>query len=426
MPRLILNLGTPQECQIELAPGSTRLGRSPDNDFSIEHGSISASHCQITVDDGSVRVLDLGSTNGTFIDSNPTQEGLLRSGQTLKLGDIELLFDGDTPEELIAAAAMPAPAPAPIPIPPPIPEAPPLPDGPLVCSNHRKSEARFQCKGCRTLFCSLCVTTRRADGAQRKFCRTCGAECEWLSAALLYRPVEEKSFRELLPQAFKYPFQGDGWVLMVTGTIFYMFVDFVIQAGSFAYFAKGALLVVSIFAYGYMFAYQLRIIAATVEGRDEMPDWPDFSGMEDVARPFFQALATIVVCFLPGGIALFVFRDQEWGRAAAMTIFAMGGLYLPMSFLAVALFDAVEVLNPLFIIPSILRVLQEYLVACGLLVAIVVIHIIVSFVLERYVPIMGVSGAISGFIGLYFLTVEMRILGLLYRTQQDSLGWFKH
>src|SRR5438309_612001 len=101
MPRLILNLGTPQECQIEIEPGSTSLGRSQENDFSIDHASISTNHCQVTLDNGSVWVRDLGSTNGTFIDSSPIQMARLRSGQTLKLGDVELLFDGDTPAELL-------------------------------------------------------------------------------------------------------------------------------------------------------------------------------------------------------------------------------------------------------------------------------------------------------------------------------------
>jgi hypothetical protein len=424
MARLILNLGTPQECQIELDPGSTLLGRSPENDFSIDHPSISTSHCQVMVENGAVWVRDLGSTNGTFIDSTPVQTGPLRSGQTLKLGDVELLFDGDTPAELLAAPAPPAPPP--VAVEPPPPAAVALSDGPMVCLNHGKSQPQFQCKGCQGLFCALCVSTRRADGAQRKFCRNCGGECEWLSATLLQHPPDERTFFQLLPHAFKYPFQGDGWILMITGTMFYLFVDFVIQASRFAFIAKGALLMVSIFAYGYMFAYQMRIIAATVEGREQMPDWPDFNGMEDVSRPFFQALATIIVCFLPGVVAILMFRDQDWGRAVSMTIFCLGGLYLPMAFLAVALFDAVEVLNPLFIIPSILRVLKEYLVACGILVVIVILHIVVGFVLENYLPIMGVSGLISGFLGLYFLTVEMRILGLLYRTQEETLGWFRH
>jgi hypothetical protein len=31
---------------------------------------------------------------------------------------------------------------------------------------------------------------------------------------------------------------------------------------------------------------------------------------------------------------------------------------------------------------------------------------------------------ITGFVALYFLTVEMRILGLLYYANQRRLGWF--
>ncbi|MDB6015886.1 MAG: domain containing protein [Pedosphaera sp.] len=59
------------------------------------------------------------------------------------------------------------------------------------------------------------------------------------------------------------------------------------------------------------------------------------------------------------------------------------------------------------------------------LAAVVVLHVLVNFSLEKYVKVMILTGLISGFLGLYFLTVEMRVLGILYRTEREALGWFK-
>ena len=43
--------------------------------------------------------------------------------------------------------------------------------------------------------------------------------------------------------------------------------------------------------------------------------------------------------------------------------------------------------------------------------------------LEKLLPIPLLPTVITSLIGLYLLVVEMRILGLLYRSNKDSLGW---
>ena len=65
--RLIINPGTPQAWVIQLKPGLNRIGRGEDNDFVINHQSVSTHHCEVTVADSTVTLRDLGSTNGTFV-----------------------------------------------------------------------------------------------------------------------------------------------------------------------------------------------------------------------------------------------------------------------------------------------------------------------------------------------------------------------
>src|SRR6266536_2099482 len=78
---------------IKLRLGVTRLGRSPKNDFQIEHKTISAGHCELTLANEGLVVRDLGSTNGTFVNDEPVEEAKLQAGQTLRVGDIEMLVE---------------------------------------------------------------------------------------------------------------------------------------------------------------------------------------------------------------------------------------------------------------------------------------------------------------------------------------------
>jgi FHA domain len=423
MPRLLLNFGTPQEREFRLKPGPNSMGRGAGNDFTIDHHSVSSSHCQIILENGSVTIRDLGSTNGTYIDQVPVLGASLQSGQTLRLGEINLLFDADTPTELTATQAIES---APIvPTSPPAP-APPAPSGPPKCRDHQRYLAKYQCTQCNGFFCDLCVSTQRVSGIQRKQCRGCGAECLPINPLLLMERHEDddKTFFSLMPKAFKYPFQGDGWILMVTGTLFYLFVSFIAHAKMFTPAGIAGLFVVSVFAFGYLFAYMTRIILTTADGGREMPDWPDFLAWGDVMGPVFQLIVTLLVCFIPIPLLALASLQANWTLFLILPALLLGCLYLPMAILAVAMFDTVTALNPLLIVPSIIQVYREYLVACAVLFAILVLQGIVNFAMNK-LNILFIPDIICGFWGWYFLTVEMRILGLLYRTKKQELGWFK-
>jgi hypothetical protein len=43
---------------------------------------------------------------------------------------------------------------------------------------------------------------------------------------------------------------------------------------------------------------------------------------------------------------------------------------------------------------------------------------------QELVPVPLVPALISGFLNLYVLSVAMRILGLLYASNEDKFGWF--
>jgi hypothetical protein len=60
-----------------------------------------------------VVIKDLNSTNGTFINGEQITESVLKPGQTLRLGQIELRLDTGTPASAPSSAPATAPAPGP-------------------------------------------------------------------------------------------------------------------------------------------------------------------------------------------------------------------------------------------------------------------------------------------------------------------------
>src|SRR5436853_2757671 len=121
---------------VELNLGVNRFGRIQGNDFQIEHPTVSAKHCEIVLGDGELIVRDCGSTNGTFIDGEPIGESRLSAGQTLRLGDVELLVE--TTEVTVAIPKFDMPLSA-----PPVVLTYGARD--LVCPRHRHALATHQC-----------------------------------------------------------------------------------------------------------------------------------------------------------------------------------------------------------------------------------------------------------------------------------------
>jgi serine/threonine protein kinase len=82
-----------------------RIGRSEGNDYQIADPSVSGRHCEVTLDRaGSLLVRDVGSTNGTFVEGQRITEALMKPGQALRLGNVELAFENTKSANDAAAA----------------------------------------------------------------------------------------------------------------------------------------------------------------------------------------------------------------------------------------------------------------------------------------------------------------------------------
>ena len=84
----------------ELKVDKTTIGRLEDNAFQIGEPSVSSHHCELIQRGNDIVVKDLNSTNGTFINGEKISEAVLKPGQILKLGTVEMRLEtanGGTP-----------------------------------------------------------------------------------------------------------------------------------------------------------------------------------------------------------------------------------------------------------------------------------------------------------------------------------------
>ena len=91
----------------ELKVDKTTIGRVEDNTFSITDPSVSSHHCEVLLRGSAVVVRDLNSTNGTFINGEKVSESVLKAGQILRLGQIEMRLETDAPGAPGAATRKP-------------------------------------------------------------------------------------------------------------------------------------------------------------------------------------------------------------------------------------------------------------------------------------------------------------------------------
>ena len=81
----------------DLKVDKTTIGRVEDNTFQIAEPSVSSHHCEILMRGTDVVVKDLNSTNGSYINGEKVTESVLKPGQILRLGQIEMRLETDTP-----------------------------------------------------------------------------------------------------------------------------------------------------------------------------------------------------------------------------------------------------------------------------------------------------------------------------------------
>jgi len=201
--------------------------------------------------------------------------------------------------------------------------------------------------------------------------------------------------------------------------------------------------ILEIFAGGYLFTCLQAMLHSTAAEDPEPPGPPLANFFDDIFVPFFRLLGLTVFCFGPAlGLAVWVLLTQQEAFSAghialwAATIF--GYLYFPMAFLAMAILDSIVAANPLLVVPSMLKTPFEYLAILVLLAATYGVRVGGTYLIDKFFPegmtthsmgeLFAMLGcmAFQGFLTLYLLLVAVHLLGVLYVTKKDKLGWLGH
>jgi hypothetical protein len=147
MASLLVRSGALKGTRLPIRVPVVNIGRADYNDIILADESVSTAHAKLQRREGVWTLVDLGSTNGTFVDGEPVEgEVPLPPGATVRFGQVSTMFEPTDdalgvargsgtrmiePVQVPAAPAAPAARPAaPPPAAPPPAASPPTPPSP--------------------------------------------------------------------------------------------------------------------------------------------------------------------------------------------------------------------------------------------------------------------------------------------------------
>jgi len=105
----------------------TVIGRRHDCDLCVPLMVVSRRHCQLTANSEAVKIRDLDSRSGTFLNGTRISDGIIKAGDYLTIGPLtfQVQINGEPKQVVPPPQAKPAPAAKKTPAPKPPKEKPP-------------------------------------------------------------------------------------------------------------------------------------------------------------------------------------------------------------------------------------------------------------------------------------------------------------
>lgn len=421
------------EGEFVLEEGANKVGRSRDNQIRIPHKSVSRHHCIVTEEDGKLRIKDLASTYGCYINEDKVRDGIAEEGDIIRFGRVRFVYEGALAEadanassdSLVAVPRKSAPPADPGDDPEEessIADAAPASSHSRLDKNCEKHPSRFIsliCPKCHLRYCEECVNVLEMAGRQKKYCPYCKEQCRSLEShfAAVERAQERanRNVYQCLGEILVFPLTAAGILLLLLGTLFHVILDFAAQYS----------LPVALVASTYLLAYLQKIITATALGEEELPGWPDFGDwLNDFLRPLGLFLTAAAAAFLPAIIAalLVAYGGLKLNQAVTFPLVMWGMLYLPMALVSSGARDSFLAANPLNVISGIVKLGGKYILGSVLLLIMVIVRVLAANYLDTHVPIPFLPEVLIGLLTLYFVAVEVRYIGLMYYLSRRNLG----
>src|SRR5688572_2805702 len=74
-----------------ITPGNIKtVGRATRADFVVDAALVSRLHCRLAAGAGEIEAVDLESTNGTYVNGQRIDRAMLKDGDRLRVGAVEL------------------------------------------------------------------------------------------------------------------------------------------------------------------------------------------------------------------------------------------------------------------------------------------------------------------------------------------------
>ncbi|MCX7867527.1 MAG: FHA domain-containing protein [Limisphaera sp.] len=446
LPRLELPQpsGTPQIWL--LRPGINRIGSDPANDICLDAPGVSARHCEIVVGDQACTLIDLNSTQGTWLNDRQIQTAALRDGDCITVGTVTFRFlwgararvklrlrtadprpaaaqaaAPDIPESPPASAPNKDSAAAP-PLPPPV--SAPATATQAVCAQHPSVPAQYSCPRCRSYYCDVCVGISDAGATATAWCPVCRVACLPVPSPVPVSAPHGSEWLRAWWQTFSYPASLEGLAVLAAGAVLLWLLQIASAFSGIVPIIGGLIYVfLTLVWVGMTFSFLQSVIRQTALGSDRMPDLPDIGNLaEDLGTPLWQFLCLLV--FAMPALVLSVLGETaaSWPRWIWIVAWAWTAFYLPMGLLALSFFKTIRALDPRVVVRSIVRAGPLYL-ACVLWLASLAGVAWAVMALVGLVPVGVLALLLQDFVLLYALLCAGRVLGLLYRFRQEDLRW---
>lgn len=119
-----------EEQPVPLNRERTLIGRLDDCHIRIPIADVSRKHCEIVIEDGSITIRDLGSSNGTYVNQERVEQIALSAGDLISLGglvfvvrvngepgeiDAQIMYEDGLPDEPAVKPDAPESAPKAVP-----------------------------------------------------------------------------------------------------------------------------------------------------------------------------------------------------------------------------------------------------------------------------------------------------------------------
>lgn len=98
LPRLLVIKGADEGKQFELAEPVVTVGRDASSRIRLHDTEVSRRHAEFRTSGGSCVLVDIGSANGTFVNSNKIKQAPLQAGDQILIGQTTMVYSTGRPE----------------------------------------------------------------------------------------------------------------------------------------------------------------------------------------------------------------------------------------------------------------------------------------------------------------------------------------